>query len=445
MKIAYLFIFLLFAMTVSAQERELKDSLRNETLHRFNLHFQTTYIYQYKPSFHSPYSALHSLSGKAEKANSLTATLFLGLRLWKGAAFFVNPEIAGGNGLSGSYGLSASTNGEIYRVGNPSPTLYMARVYLSQTIPLSKDCTTTADAANQFSTAMPKNYLQFQVGKYSLSDLFDNNTFSNSPRTQFLNWAIMNNGAWDYAADVRGYTDAFSTTLQLNNFSYKTAVSLLPITANSPTLNYKLNEEFAINSEISQAYKINGKQGNIRVLGYYNYGNFGEYKQALSDADKSGSIPDIVDSRAKGRKKIGIGFSADQQVYEDLGLFVRVGMNDGKTETFCYTEADQTISAGLTVNGEKWHRKNDVFGVAFVVNGISKVHEDYLAKGGLGFELGDGKLNYGREKALESYYSLKPAKGPISLSANYQFIMNPGYNKDRGPVNVFSFRLHVEF
>jgi high affinity Mn2+ porin len=444
-KTKFLLSFLLLSIAVAARNIEPKDSAVTETQQRLNLHFQTTYIYQYKPSFNSPYSGVHSLSGNTEKENSLTATLFLGIRLWKDAVFFFNPEIAGGNGLSGSYGLSASTNGETYRVGNPSPTLYIARAYIMQTIALSKDRAIIADAANQLSVLMPKDYLQFQLGKYCLGDILDNNLYSNSPRTQFMNWAIMNNAAWDYAADVRGYTNAFAAILRLNDFTYKTSLAFLPVTANSAELNSNLGKEYAINSEIDKTYQMNGRSGNIRVLGYYNYGNFGQYKRALVDAGNAGGVPNVIQTREASGHKIGFGISADQQLSGTVGVFARLGANDGKTETWIYTEADETLSAGISVNGRKWHRKEDNIGFAIVVDGLSKEHKDYLAAGGLGFELGDGKLNYGYEKAAEWYYSFKPGNSPISLSVNYQFVIDPGYNKDRGPVNVFSFRFHVEF
>ena len=411
---------------------------------KFNLHFQTTYIYQYKPAFYAAYSGQHSLQSTGEKQNSLTATLFVGIKLWKGGDIYINPEIAGGNGLSGAFGLAASTNGETYRVGNPAPTLYLARGYFKQSFALSATSTALEDATNQIKCQLPTQYIQFFLGKLCLGDLFDNNNYSNAPRNQFMNWAIMNNGAWDYASNVRGYNYVAAAILQLsNNFIYKASVSLLPPVPNGADLNTELTQEYAINAEIDKAYKIDNKAGNVRLLGYYNYGNFGDYKQALTTPDSAGS-PDIAATRRASRHKIGFGINADQQINETIGVFARIGWNDGKTETWCYTESDRTISVGVSSNGNKWKRKDDNIGIAIVADGLSMDHKNYLAAGGLGFEIGDGKLNYGYETATELFYSFKPSSCPIWLSADYQFIINPGYNKDRGPVNVFSFRLHLE-
>src|ERR1035437_2443169 len=417
---------------------------KEESDKRCNLHFQITYIYQYKPAFPSPYNGRNSLSGAAEKQNSLTSTLFFGARLWKGAELYINPEIAGGSGLSSAFGLAASTNGETYRVGDPAPTLYLARGYLKQTISLSKEYSKIEDAANQVSFKMPKKYLQFLLGKYSLADMFDNNVYSEGPRTQFMNWAILNIAAWDYASNVRGYDYAFTTITHLSDVTYKASLSLLPPVPNDAELNMDIRKEVAINLEFDKAYKMANKEGHIRLLAYYNYGHFGSYIQAIKMKESTGGIPDITTTRQNGKHKIGFGLNIDQQINKTTGFFVRLGWNDGKTETWCYTEADRTATAGISINGKKWKRPYDNIGLGWVVNALSKDHKDYLSAGGMGFQLGDGKLNYGFETAYELYYDLKPVSSPLWLSADYQYVFNPGYNKDRGPVNVFSFRLHLE-
>jgi high affinity Mn2+ porin len=410
---------------------------------RVNLHFQTTYIYQYKPAFNAPYSGQNSLSSATDKENSVTATLFAGIRLWKGGELYINPEIAGGSGLSGAYGLAASTNGETFRVGDPAPTLYLARGFLKQTFALGSDKSFLDDGANQLATNDPKNYLRFLIGKMSLGDVFDNNAYANSPRTQFLNWCLMNTGAWDYAANLRGYTYALVTILQQGTMSYKAALAAMPVVANGLDLNTNLNQEYAINAEVDRQIKINKLPGTIRVIGYYNDGHMGNYSQALKHPDSNG-IPDIISTRQYGRTKTGLILNTDQQIGKFTGIFFRAGWNDGKNETWAFTEADRSVSAGLSVNGGKWKRKDDNLGVALDVNGLSQIHQQYLAAGGLGFQLGDGKLNYAYESAFELYYSYKALPSGIWLSGDYQFVLNPGYNSDRGPVNVFSLRVHVE-
>ena len=410
---------------------------------RFNLHFQTTYIYQYKPMFGASYSGPHSLSTAEERDNSITATLFFGVRLWKGAELYINPEVAGGSGLSGAYGMAASTNGETFRVGDPSPTLYLARGYLKQTIALSKTTTAVDDAYNQLPARYAGRSLSFYLGKFGLGDLFDNNAYASGPRTSFLNWCLMSNGAWDYAANLRGYTYSFTTVLQWDNMTYKAALAALPTVANGDDLNTNLGQEYSINGEVTRAYKLRKRDGHLRLLAYYNNGDMGNYNQALAQAWPWFG-PSVIDTRKLGRDKYGVGLNFDQQLSSTLGIFGRAGWNDGQNETWCFTEADQTVSLGLVLNGAGWKRKDDNVGVAIVANGLSQAHQIYLAAGGLGFQLGDGKLNYANETVAECYYNLKPVAAGIWLSLDYQFALNPGYNQDRGAVNVFSFRAHVE-
>ena len=412
-------------------------------LSRFNLHFQSTYIYQYKPSFSANYSGTNSLGTEEEKVNSITATMFLGIRLWKGAELYINPEVAGGSGLSGAYGMAASTNGETFRVGDPSPTLYLARGYLKQTIDLNKKTVAVDDAYNQLQTTYTTHSLSFYLGKFGLSDLFDNNAYATGPRTSFLNWCMMSNGAWDYAANLRGYTYSFTTALQWDNMNYKIALATLPTTANGSDLNTNLGQEYSLNTEVVRTYKLHKKDGHLRLLGYYNNGHMGNYNEAITHT-LSGNTPDVIATRKYGRDKYGFGLNFDQQLTSTLGIFARAGWNDGQNETWCFTEADQSISAGLSLNGASWKRKDDNIGFAIVANGLSKAHKQYLADGGLGFQLGDGTLNYANETVAEAYYSYKPTASGIWLSADYQFALNPGYNQDRGPVSVFSFRAHIE-
>lgn len=411
---------------------------------KFNLHFQTTYIYQYKPAFHSPYEGPNSLKGEKEEQNSLTATLFLGIRLWKNAEFYFNPEIAGGSGLSGALGMAGSSNGETFRVGNPTPTLYLARAVLKQTIPLTKEVDTVQDTYNQLPVLDPKRYIRFYLGKYSLGDLFDNNNFSNSPRDQFINWALMNNGAWDYAANVRGYTYSATAMVVLNKMQYKIGVASLPYVANGAKLNINFKDSFAlaINAEADRKFQIGKRAGNVRLLVYYNNANMGSYRQAL---DPTPNKPDVISTRAYGRTKWGWGINADQQIGDHAGVFGRIGWNDGLNETWCFTEIDRTASLGFSINGNTWKRDNDAAGVAVVVNGLSPIHKEYLAAGGIGFMLGDGLLNYAPESIAEAYYKINLKKLPIWFTGDYQFVLNPGYNKDRGPVSIFSFRTHIAF
>jgi len=232
--------------------RSLSDSAKTS---RVNVHFQATYIYQYQPAFHAAYTGINSLQSAMDKENSITSTLFLGVRLWKGAEIYINPEIAGGSGLSGAYGLAASTNGETFRVGDPAPTLYLARGMFVQTIQLGPDGDSyIPEGANELGGSKPNNYLRLSIGKMSLADIFDKNAYANDPRAQFMNWCLMYNGAWDYAANLRGYTDAIAAVLQQGSFTYSAALAAMPMVANGEALNTNPSEEYSINAEIDKAY-----------------------------------------------------------------------------------------------------------------------------------------------------------------------------------------------
>lgn len=416
---------------------------------RYNLHFQTTYVYQAKPGFRSPYEGQNSLTGAQETQNSLTATLYLGARLWKGAAAYLNPELAGGSGLSGALGMGGSSNGETFRVGNPTPTLYLARLYLQQTFALGTGGTRDDDAANTLPEVEPPRYLRFLAGKYSLGDQFDNNDYANSPRTQFLNWSLMNNGAWDYAANVRGYTYAFTTVFRWDATTVTAALAALPTTANGPDLSTDLSRYRSIVVQVARDFNVAGRPATLRLLGYHQTGPFGSYQQAVAIARNPIYIT-AADLRTTDngslRTKTGVGLNYQQELRDGLGLFARAGWNDGRNETWAFTEIDQTLSAGLLLTGSRWHRPDDQAGVAVVANGLSQDHRDYLQSGGLGFIVGDGRLSYAPEGIVETFYTVRPAlRRPFWFTADYQFCVNPGYNSDRGPVHIFSARAHVEF
>lgn len=427
------------------KQYELFNRILNDS-QRFNLHFQMTYINQTKPRMRSLYSDSLSLNAAHENKNSLTATLFLGAKLWKGGYVFVNPEIAGGSGLSGAQGMAGSSNGETTRVGDPSPTLYLARAYFEQTFSLSKDNTEVqVDDENQLEMHVPSNYIKFTVGKFSLADIFDNNNLSNTPRTQFMNWSLMNNGAWDFAANVRGYTYVAATEIDYSFLNYKFAFASLPTVANGADLSMHLGKELAFNTQVTAKYNIQNHPGTLSLLYFNNKANMGNYDQALQEASTKNTTPDIIATRQYGRHKHGFGLNFDQELPKDVGIFGRLGWNDGKNETWAFTEIDKTASLGVNINGTSWHRIHDVFGLAFVTNGISKSHRDYLAAGGYGFVLGDGKLNYGPENIMEIFYNFKPTNKPFWITGDYQLALHPGYNKDRGPANIFSLRMHTEF
>ena len=398
---------------------------------------------QYKPKFNAKYSGINSLQTAEETQTSVTSTLFLGARLWKGASLFFNHEIAGGSGLSSALGVASSTNGETFRVGSADPKLYVARVFFQQFFQLGKNKRNTLqeDEANQIATIVPEKYFAFTVGKICLADFFDDNSYSHDPRTQFMSWGLMDNGAWDYAANTRGYTPSVVLELISPRNELRYAFSMTPTVANGGVMNEKILQANANNIEFTHRYQWHQKQGAIRVLSFWNNADMGNYNQIVAQYPQS---PDITLNEKYGRTKIGLLVNAEQQITSSLGAFIKVGWNDGKNETWHFTEIDNSASVGISLNGKKWKRNNDTYGAAIAISGISNAHQNYLKAGGKGFMLGDGNLNYGLEKFFETYYSLA-LNNHLFISAAYQFVVNPGYNIDRGPVNVFSVRFHTEF
>ncbi len=428
-----LLVFILIVLKVNAQQA---DTIKEE---RFSIHAQTTVISQFKHAFNAKYTGQHSMIPQKESKSTFTSTLFLGMKLWQGAGIFFDPEIAGGAGLSSSFGVAAATNGEAYRVASSAPTFELARLYFRQVVPLSHGKEYSGSGRNMLGGTVPTNYISVTAGKLSVSDFFDINRYSNDPRTQFLSWALMNNGAWDYPANTKGYTPSLILEYVTPKHELRYGFSLIPTIPNGMVMNWNLNEAGSHTLEYTYNYQIAGKKGAIRLLSFFTTGNMGNYNQSLA---LDPTAPSLLATQKYGHTKYGFGINCEQEINDDIGGFFRVGWNDGNNETWIFTEIDRSVSFGLSANGDKWNRQNDNIGLAYVVSGLSAPHRNYLQAGGLGFELGDGNLNYALEQLVEIYYSMGLTKN-IFISGAYQFICNPGYNKDRGPVNVFSIRAHI--
>ena len=423
-----------------------QDSLKSK---RFTLHVQETTVSQYRPKFNAAYTGPHSQVPVNEWGTTITSTIFAGVRLWRNAQVFINPEIAGGHGLSSAFGIAAFTNGEAFRVGSPDPKIYLARGYFKQLISLSKDRERQGDGENKIEQLIPTKYIAFTFGKVSIADYFDDNTFSHNPRTQFLSWGLMSNGAWDYPANTRGYTPSAIIEYITPKIEIRYGLSMMPVTANGNVMDKNISKANANSFEIKYKYKLKGMPGKISAIAFYNTAFMGSYTAQNIITTPDSANPNfykndysIVASRQYGRSKYGFGLNLEQYVTEDIGIFARASYNDGKNETWCFTEIDRAFSIGTSITGTKWKRKNDVFGLAYCISGLSQEHADYLSKGGLGFIIGDGKLNYSNEHLIESYYSASLLNGKIIPSLVYQFIANPAYNKDRGPISVYSIRIH---
>ncbi|MBV8253803.1 MAG: carbohydrate porin [Chitinophaga sp.] len=420
----------------SAQEK--KDSLIPYTFH-----FQQTLVTQWHPDFPAKYTGLNSFETHEPGATSITSTIYAGIRPVKNLELFINPELAGGKGLSKATGIAGFPNGETFRIGDPTPKIYLARAFGVYTLPFTSRVETDEDDQNNVAGTTPMHYLRFIVGKYSLADYFDLNSYSHDPRTQFLNWGLMNNAAWDYPADVRGYTMAVTLQYRKDNWMAQMASSLEPVEANGPKLNYNYGKSNGWMAELTHTHQLHGKhEGNIRFMTFLNQAPMGNYLEAIRVAVDT---PNVDAVGRNGHTKYGFGINMDQEFTDDGGAFLKASWNDGHNQTWAFTEIDQTISAGWVQAGNRWHRPQDRMGLAIVVNGISRDHQKYLAAGGYGFMIGDGQLNYGHEGILELYYSWNISKLHLAITPDYQFVLNPGYNKDRGPVNILGIRTRVAF
>lgn len=438
-------LFLLSALGMAAQEPaapQTASAAADEE--RWNWFYQATSIGQYHGTFHSPYSDEFSLQDYPERDVSLTTTLFFGFRLDKNTQVYFDPEIAGGRGFSGVNGLANSSNGELPRVASATPKPYLARLYLTHDFALGKETEVVESDENQLAGERPVNRYTLIVGRFTVTDFFDNNRYSHDPRMQFMGWAVMYNGAWDYPADVRGYTWGWVHELHTRNWSFRYGSAAMPKEANGLRFDRRLFVNRGDVFEVERRYTLNNHAGIVRVLNYENRADAGTYADSIQLAEKTGTAPDITATRRNGTLKYGFGVNVEQEVKKDFGVFARLGWNDGKTESFAFTAMDRLATGGISFGGSRWHRPNDNVATEVTVGGISGVHAQYLAMGGHDFLLGDGRLEYAPETVWETYYSARLYKW---LFANFdlQHDTNPAYNQQRGPVWIPSIRLHVEF
>ncbi len=416
-----------------------QDSVKRQA---YNFHFQQTIITQTNLPFDAAYTGKNSLLPTQQTETSLTTTFYFASRLWKGAEFYFNPELSGGAGISSTLGVAGFPNGETFRVGGVQNKLYIGRLYFKQNFEWGNEKDTVDDDVNQLAGIKSKRYFSVAIGKFGMADFFDANTFSHDPRMQFLNWALMGNGAWDYPANTRGYTMGLTTELGQPNWTLRFALTMVVTQENASIWDAQIAKANTETIEYERRYKIGGKKGTLRLLGYLNNGKFGDYNLAIAQQPKG---PVIDTTQHYGRHKYGFGINAEQYLSHDLGIFARTSWNDGHTETWFFTEIDRSLSIGASLHGTKWHRADDEMGLAFVANGLSDPHKNYLAAGGYGFIIGDGRLNYAPEMIAEFYYRFNAYEKKFYISPDYQFIVHPAYNADRGPVNVFGIRAHIEF
>jgi len=423
-------LLLLAAANAGAQSaRELEP---------WNLYYQATSIGQYHGSFFSPYQGPNSLIPHPEAEASLTSTLFLGLRLPGCTQLYFDPELAGGRAFSGTLGIANFPNGEMPRVAAATPKPYLARLYVTRDFGFGNGIEQVESAANQLGGTRPATRYSVTIGRFTVTDFFDLNRYTHDPRTQFMGWAIMYNAAWDYPADTRGYTWGWMHEFRTRNWSVRYAGVAMPRVANGLRFDRRVLVNRGDVAEGEVHVHPRGHDGVVRLLAYRNSANAGRYAAALEMAQ-----PDVTATRRNGTVKYGFGLNAEQEIATGIGVFGRLGWNDGKTESFAFTAVDRLATAGISVTGRRWHRNGDVAATELTTCGLSGVHALYLARGGLDFIIGDGRLNYGRETIWESYYSAQVTKW-MFISLDAQRIVNPAYNRDRGPLWAGSLRLHIE-
>ena len=416
----------------------------DEITEQSQVKFQATYIGQAKRPFSVPYSGAHSLVPEREFSRTFTSTLYAGWRLGTETELYFNPEGALGVPLSNLSGLGGFTNNELARTSGPDLTIYRARLFLRRTWGLGGETEWLESGQNQLAGKADVNRIVLTAGNLSALDIFDANAYSHEPRRQFINWSLVTHGAWDFPADARGYTWGAAVEYLSAGWALRAGRFMQPKESNGLPLNTRLMDSYGDVLEWERDYAFAGRQGTLRLLAFRNVASMGDFRSAIDNAPNTGGIPDLSIGRQR-RAKTGLALSLEQHITEHAGAFLRASQHDGKTETYAFTEIDRSLSGGVVLEGALWGSAGDSAGIAFARNGLSGAHRDYLALGGLGFFLGDGRLNYRPEQIVEGFFSRRLAKA-LWASLDYQRIRNPGYNADRaGPVDVWSLRLHTEF
>jgi len=398
-------------------------------------------VTQFHPGFHSPYQGQNSLDPHDRVDETVDLTLFAGLRLWQGAAVYANPELDQGFGLSDTLGVAGFPSGEAYKVGSNPPYLQLPRAFFRQVIDLGGAREEVADGPNQLADTQTADRVTLTAGKFSAVDLFDTNRYAHDPRSDFLNWAVIDSGAFDYAADAWGYTYGVAAEWRQSWWTLRGGVFDMSEVPNSKRLDYGFSQ-VAYMLELEERHALGGHAGAARLLGWIDDARMASYADAVALGEETGATPNVALVR-KRQWRGGLALNVEQEILPNLGAFLRLGTNDGRKEAFEFTDINRSVSAGLSASGAAWGRPDDAIGLAAVLNGLSGDARDYFAAGGLGILIGDGQLRYGAETILETYYSLR-ALPWLSLSLDYQYIQNPAYNRDRGPVSVFGFRIHAE-
>ena len=426
-------------VVVAADETDGTNSVAPEA-QAWNWHVQNTVIVQGYPAFPADYSGPNSLHSGGQVRESVSLDLLAGARLWPGAEAHVDGLMWQGFGVSGTLGAEAFPNGEAFRLGTSVPNVNFSRVIIRQTIGLGGEQETVEDGPLQLAGTRDISRVTLTLGRMSVKDIFDNNVYANDPRTQFMNWAFMANEAWDYPADSLGYMTGFAAELYQPDWAVRYGFFQMPRSSNGTALDMNILKAWGMVLELERLFAFHGHPGAVRVLGFLNQAHMGSYEAAVDNPAR----PADIQATRQYRQKLGFGLNLEQEIAKNIGLFARLGWSDGRTEAWVFSDVDRAVTVGISIKGEFWQRPEDTLGLANAVNGIAKVHQEFLAAGGTGILAGDGALNYALEDAFEIYYDFQVWK-TIHVALDYQFLLNPAFNRDRGPVSVLGARLHWEF
>ncbi|TMH81016.1 MAG: carbohydrate porin [Betaproteobacteria bacterium] len=406
----------------------------------WNAKFQATYIWQYKRPF-----GLNSLSSEREKSYSFSATGYLGLRPWTGGEFYINPQVSQGTSFSDEKGLGAFTSGDLSAAHDgPPPTLSLTRIFLRQTWGFGGAKEDIESDANQLAGKVDRRRFVLTAGYMYVLDLFDDNAFSHDLRTQFMNWSLFTQGAYQYAADAYGRTWGLALEYYYDDWAIRAGRFMQAKLPGGRSLDTRILRHYGDQLEVERRHEIAGQPGVVRLLAFHNRAVMSRFQDALDFAAANGGTPDIDDVRNREQVKYGFGLNVEQNLTPDVSVFARASWSDGRTATYTFAEVDRSVSAGASIRGSAWARREDTLGVGVARNALSQVHREYLAAGGLGVFIGDGRIDYRPEEIFETYYSVNVFKNAW-VTFDFQRIRDPAYNADRGPVTVESLRMHIEF
>ena len=441
-KISFLFLAILSHFAQAEEVTTPED---------WNAKFQTTYIGQKHSGFNASYSGFNSLSSNAEYSYTFTTDAFIGVRVRPNTEIYFVAEVTQGVPFSNLTGMGGFTNGEMSRASGTNPIIYRQQLFLRQTWGLGGGTEKVESDMNQLAGVVEKNRFVLTAGNFSTLGVFDNNAYAHDPRTQFMNWSNMTYAAYDYAADSRGFGLGLTGEWYRDSWVFRFGRMTVPKDPNMLPMDFRIFSHYGDQLEAEHSYELAGQPGKARVLGWRNRAVLASYRDALNYGNSVGWVPDpvygmqyIFKVRNGEKIKYGLGVNIEQAINPELGVFLRAMQADGRTETLAFTEVDQSVAGGLSLQGKYWAREQDTVGFSLITNGLSRDRRDYLQAGGISFFIGDSALHYRQETILECYYSWNVTKRTW-LTADYQHVANPGYNADRGPLEVFGIRLHSEY